>query len=210
MKASEKLAVYGTGAMGDADLLGVLVPGGAVVAARLLEQFGVLGLSRATPSELAAVPGVGPASASAIVAAFELSRRVARVELPCATALRSPADVGRYIRSLYGNEPQETFVVIGMDSRQRPRHVRVVGIGSLSHVDVHPREVYRSLIRAGIHSAILVHNHPSGSPEPSDADVQLTVRMVEVGKLVGIPVLDHLVVTRTEHVSLAGLGLLPT
>lgn len=100
-------------------------------------------------------------------------------------------------------------MVLGLDARQRVRLVREVAQGSLAHVDVHPREVFRPLVRAGMHSAILVHNHPSQDADPSEADIDLTHRLVEVGRLVGIPVLDHLVVTRTRSVSVAALGLMP-
>jgi DNA repair protein RadC len=88
--------------------------------------------------------------------------------------------------------------------------VRQIAVGSLAQVDVHPREVFRPLVRSGMHSVILVHNHPSGDVEPSDADLELTRRLSDVGRLVGIPVLDHLVVTRTDSISMATLGLLPT
>jgi DNA repair protein RadC len=96
----------------------------------------------------------------------------------------------------------------GLDARQRVRIVELVAIGSLSSVEVHPREVFRPLVRAGMHSVIAVHNHPSGDATPSEADLELTRRLADVGVLVGIPLLDHLVVTRQEVVSMAGLGLL--
>jgi DNA repair protein RadC len=86
--------------------------------------------------------------------------------------------------------------------------IRTIAMGSLASVQVHPREVFRPLVQAGMHAAILVHNHPSGEPDPSDADVELTHRMGEVGRVLGIPVLDHIVVTRASTVSLAELGLL--
>ncbi len=96
-----------------------------------------------------------------------------------------------------------------LNSRQRVIEAQVIGIGSLAQVDVHPRELFRPAIRLGAHSVIVAHNHPSGDPEPSDSDVQLTHRMAEAGLLVGIPVLDHVVVTPHDSVSLAQLGLVP-
>ena len=87
--------------------------------------------------------------------------------------------------------------------------VETVAIGSVSSVEVHPREVFRPMVRAGLHSVIAVHNHPSGDPSPSEADLELTRRLADVGVLLGIPLLDHLVVTATEVVSMAALGLLP-
>lgn len=208
----ERLMLYGAEALSDIELLAILLGGGWArhKALVLLESMGGLaGLERATPQELAAAPGIGPARATAICAAFELARRRAQVDVPWVPTLRRPSDVGEYVRALLGDAPQEVFLVLGLDARQRVRLVRKVAIGSLAQVDVHPREVFRPLVRAGMHSVILVHNHPSGEAEPSDADVDLTHRLAEVGRLVGIPVLDHLVVTRSDVVSLAALGLLP-
>lgn len=208
----ERMMLHGSDALTDVELVALLLGGGRSLerAALTLERTGgIAGLVTANAHELGAVPGLGSASATALCAAVELGRRVERLQLPYATALREPGDVARYVRATVGREPQEVFMVLGLDARQRVRLVRRVGVGSLAQVDVHPREVYRPLIRAGMHSAILVHNHPSGDPEPSEADVQLTFRMADVGRLVGIPVLDHLVVTADDSVSMAALGILP-
>lgn len=103
----------------------------------------------------------------------------------------------------------ECFVVLGLDARQRLLEARAVALGSLAQVEVHPREIFRSQLRLGAHSILVGHNHPSGDPEPSNADVELTRRLADVGRLIGIPVLDHVIVTEVEHVSFAQLGLLP-
>jgi DNA repair protein RadC len=175
----------------------------------LLQRFGgLLGLDGACAQELRRVVGVGDAGATALSAAFELGRRAAQIRLPYASPLRTPNDVSAYLRARIGHAEREEFVVLGLDARQRVRLVRQVAVGSLAQVDVHPREVFRPLVRSGMHSVILVHNHPSGDVEPSDADLELTRRLSEVGRLVGIPVLDHLVVTRTDSISMASLGLL--
>jgi len=208
----ERLALHGSEALSNLELVALLLGGGRSLerAASLLDEVGGLGgLVAASPHELGRASGVGQASATAVCAAVELGRRIALLELPYATALRQPSDVAEYVRALLGAAPQEVFVVLGLDARQRVRLVRRVGMGSLAHVDVHPREVYRPLVRAGMHAVILVHNHPSGDPDPSDADLELTRRLVEAGRLIGIPVLDHLVVTPYDSVSLSALGLIP-
>ena len=97
----------------------------------------------------------------------------------------------------------------GLDARQRVRLVREVALGTTAGVEVQPREVFRPLVRAASHSVLLVHNHPGGELRPSAADLKLTQRLVELGELLGIPVLDHLIVTDEGMCSLAGLGLLP-
>jgi DNA repair protein RadC len=207
----ERMLLFGREALGDVELLALVLGGGrAMQRAIVLHEAlgGLAGLDRACPHELRGVPGIGDAGATAVCAALELARRLALVDLPYATSVRGPDDVARYVRSVFGDAPQEVFAVLGLDARQRVRLVRRVAMGSIAQVDVHPREVFRPLVRAGMHAAILVHNHPSGEAEPSESDVELTRRLVEVGRVVGIAVLDHLIVTRTRAVSLAALGVL--
>ncbi|MEM6293001.1 MAG: DNA repair protein RadC [Myxococcota bacterium] len=207
----ERLALLGTDGLRDVELVALVLGGGRALprAAVVLDAVGGLRMLRgATQHELCQVDGLGEAGASALCAAFELGRRAARLEIPLGTPLRSPSDVGAYVRARLGDAPTEQFWVLGLDARQRVSRIECVAIGSLASVDVHPREVFRPLVRAGVHSLIAVHNHPSGDPTPSDADVELTRRLADVGALVGIPLLDHLVVTRTRAVSMAEMGLL--
>jgi DNA repair protein RadC len=206
----ERLLLYGREALSDVELVALVLGGGHALErgfTLLAALGGLVGIDRACPQELCRAPGVGVAGAAALAAACELSRRVAAADLPWAEPLRGPSDVAGYVRTRLGAAVQETFVVLGLDARQRVRLVRTVALGSLAQVDVHPREVFRPLVRAGMHSAIVVHNHPSGDAEPSAADIDLTRRLSEVGRLVGIPILDHLVVTAGAHASLAERGL---
>jgi DNA repair protein RadC len=206
------MMLYGREALADAELVALVLGGGRSMrrAVEVLERTGGLrGLASAGPHELVDIPGVGDAAATALVAAIELGRRIEQIDLPYATPMRGPDDVTRYLRALIGDAQQETFLVLGLDARQRVRLVRTVALGSVAQVDVHPREVFRPLVRAAMHSVVLVHNHPSGEPEPSHADLELTRRLAEVGRVVGIPVLDHLIVTRTRSLSLAALGAVP-
>ncbi|MBV1857791.1 MAG: DNA repair protein RadC [Nannocystaceae bacterium] len=208
----ERLFLHGPAALRDVELVALVLGGGRSLsrAVMVLQQLGGLrALRSATPLELLRGDGLGEAGASALCAAFELGRRAAQLELPLGTPLRTPSDVGAYVRARMGDAPSERFMILGLDARQRVRLVETVAIGSLSSVEVHPREVFRPLVRGGLHSVIAVHNHPSGDPSPSEADIELTRRLAEVGLLVGIPLLDHLVVTRSESVSMATLGLLP-
>lgn len=206
------MLLFGAAALGDVELVALVLGGGRGLwrALALLEHGGgVGGLARACPHELCEVPGIGVAGATAIAAAFELGRRAATVELPLAAAMRGPSDVETYARLSFGDAPQETFVALGLDARQRVRMVRTIAIGSVSQVDVHPREVFRPLVRAGMHSVVVVHNHPSGEPEPSQADIDLTHRLFQVGATLGIPLVDHVIVTRTRSLSFAARQLLP-
>lgn len=118
--------------------------------------------------------------------------------------VRSPCVGAAEIRRVCAEHPeQESFVVVALDSRQRVLYARVTALGSLAHVDVHPREVFRDAVRASAHSIVIGHNHPSGDPEPSAADRDLTRRMAAAGQLIGIPVLDHVIVTKLDHYSFA-------
>lgn len=205
----ERMMMFGREQLSEVELLALVLGGGHAVPrsmALLQEAGGLIGLDRASPQQLCRTPGVGLAGATAISAALELGRRVAQLELPYAQAVEGPSDVAHFLRASIGTADQEMFLVLGLDTRQRLQMVRTVAVGSLASVEVHPREVFRPLVQAGMHSVILVHNHPSGEPRPSDADVLLTHRMAGVGEMLGIPVLDHIIVTRDETASLAELG----
>lgn len=197
--------------MDDVELL-ALVLGGAhslLRAHRLMAHFGDVGeLARTPMADLARIEGMGNASASALSACFELGRRTLASTREFPEPFVNPDSVAEHLRAaLFGLE-REHFVVLGLDARQRLRLERVVAVGSLASVDVHPREVFRPLVHRGIHSAIIGHNHPSGSLEPSGADLDLTMRLAEAGRIVGIPVLDHIIVTDEGSTSLASLGLM--
>ena len=207
----ERLFLLGSASVSDVDLAALILGGGKARARamHLLHEVGGLsGLARMSPHELMAFHGIKLAGASALAAAVELSRRLPLAKLQQSAALHTATEVAGFIRSHLLGATQEHFVVVGLDARQRVKLVRTVAIGSLAQVDVHPRELFRPLVHAGAHSCVLAHNHPSGDPSPSAADLQLTRRMGEVGKLMGIPVLDHLIVAQDRAISLASLGIL--
>jgi len=209
----ERMLLFGAEPLADVELVALVLGGGRSLQRAMLvldDVGGVAGLARSTAHELKAVPGVGLAGAASLSAACELAVRIAAQRLPQADTVRGPGDVGRYAQARFGAQAQETFAVLGLDARQRVRMVRTVAVGSLAEVDVHPREAFRPLLAAGMHSVVLVHNHPSGEPEPSAADIELTRRLAAVGQLVGIPVVDHVVVAAGAWCSLGQLGLMPS
>jgi len=132
---------------------------------------------------------------------------IARLRAAEKGAVRRPNEAADTIRQHCSHE-QETFVALYLDARQRVLAAHVVAVGSLAEVEVHPREVFRDAVRICAHALVVGHNHPSGSPEPSTADIDLTSRLVECGRLLGIPVLDHIVVTHDDYRSLATEGVL--
>lgn len=175
------------------------------VAKRVIDAFPEgRGLEEATPATLERM-GATSTQARRVAAAFNVVRVCddnCQLEADQHT-LRDPADVVSLLRNAIGRQEQEYFAAILLDARQSVVDVLGVAVGSLSQVDVHPRELFREAVRRGAHSVILAHNHPSGDAHASQADIDLTQRMIEVGKLVGIPVLDHIIVTRKGSESLA-------
>ncbi len=208
----ERLLVLGASTLADVELLALVLGGGHATerATLLLRTLGGLsGVAKALPQELLRVPGIGEASAGSITAALELARRLGRLHLPYRQPLRDAQAFRRFARSALRGADQEVFMVIGLDARLRVQIVREVGLGTVAAVSVHPREIFRPLIRAGAHSTLLVHNHPSGDAKPSRSDLELTERLVDVGWLLGIPVLDHLIVSDKGDTSLVEAGMMP-
>jgi DNA repair protein RadC len=171
-------------------------------------------LARHSPAELARwacprwlrVPGIGLARAAALIAAFELGRRACDPAPPSAV-LRGPDDVLAQVRDLV-RARREHFVILLLNARHELQVRETVSIGSLNASIVHPREVFLPAITHSAANVILVHNHPSGDPEPSEEDLGITRRLVEVGELVGIAVLDHVIVAERGIVSLRARDLL--
>ncbi|MGB1701278.1 MAG: JAB domain-containing protein, partial [Nannocystaceae bacterium] len=184
-------------------------PHARVRARAVLDAAGGLGgMARLSVEELARIEGVGRASARVLAASVELCRRFVRAEIEGRPSVTCPADVARLVRAQLVGAMAEHFMAVGLNARHRVVMFEVIAVGSLGHVDVHPRELFRRAVSTGVHSMVLAHNHPSGSPSPSDADVALTRRMVEVGALLGIPVLDHVIVASGGDASLAALGMM--
>jgi DNA repair protein RadC len=196
----ERLLNHGVTMIGDEELLSVLLGTGvrdhpvlAVASALVKSAGGVAALSRASPRELSLITGVGAARAARIAAAFELGRRAAHAE-EHRTTLADPADVFDIVKPRVVGLAQELFIVIGIDIRNGVLDVVEVARGSVHAVEVHPREVFRPLVRMAAAGGVLVHNHPTGDPTPSHEDVALTRRLRAVGDVVGIPIVDHVVI----------------
>ncbi len=173
-------------------------------AREILLRRSLVELARATPMELALELGLDARSAERIAAAFALARKLERYRAPLRSRLRSPRAVWRLLRPRMIGLEQETFVVLLLDGRNRLQRIVTASTGSLTTSLVHPREVFRAAIREAAGAIIVAHNHPSGDPEPSAEDVAVTRRLFDVGELVGIPLLDHLVLGDRSFVSMRG------
>ena len=207
----EKLRVRGAAALTDAELLALVIGSGT---ARSSAMRACRRLARHSMSELAAWPisrwvrgqGLGSARAAALAAAFELGRRALEGR-PRRSPIRGPEDVQPYVRDLF-RARKEHFVVLLLNARHEMEARETVSIGSLNASIVHPREVFLPAILHSAASVVLVHNHPSGDPEPSEEDLSITRRLVQVGDLVGIGVLDHVIVAERGVVSLRSRQLI--
>ena len=176
----------------------------------LLDAFGELGrLAVATPGELAFRGRLPPAAALRLASAFALGRRTLERPWPRSAPVRSAADiVDRYVARLR-HLRHERFLTVLVDAKNRVLRDELVGDGGLSSVSVHPREAFGAALREGASGVVFVHNHPSGDPEPSPVDDDLTRRLLAVGELLGIRVLDHIVVGDGRYVSYRDRGIVP-
>jgi DNA repair protein RadC len=198
-------------ALTEAELLALVL--GTGTPGRSAQRLGRL-LARRRLKELAewpvrrwlAIQGVGPARAAALLSAFELGRRALETQ-SAARAVRGPEDVIAQVSDLR-RARREHFVVLLLNARHEIQCRETVSIGSLNASIVHPREVFLPAIVHSAASVVLVHNHPSGDPEPSEEDLAITRRLVEVGELVGISVLDHVIVASRGDVSFRSRRLL--
>lgn len=209
----EKLARAGTSALGDHELLAVVLGAGtrshnslALAHAVLARTGGLHGAVSASPDELCAIPGVGPARAAQIVAALELGRRTLLRDPSDRAQLRTPREVAAHLLPEYGARPVEQFGIVLLDTKHRLLKTLVLTVGTIDRSVVHPREVFREAAAARAAGIVLFHNHPSSDPTPSGDDILLTRRMVEAGTLMGIEILDHLILTATRYCSLRETG----
>ena len=214
----ERLSRLGVDALSDAELVALLLRtglgsgrGSALDQARgLLLAFGGLsGIARASVQELCKHPGVGPAKACGIAAAFAIAARARHEE---GRAPRAPVscseDVYRRLAARLEGKRAEEFWILLLDTKNTVlREVRI-SMGSLSSAQVHPREVFGVAVREGAASLILAHNHPSGDPEPSESDRQLTARLQDSAKLLGMRILDHVVIGQGRWESFSDRGWL--
>jgi len=188
--------------MGDADLISVLLGHGTKqhpvrqVAIDVLTAMGGLGsLARASPDDLINVSGVGTAQAARLVAAFTLGRRALEQSPGRVAKLAGPDAVWHRLLPRMKGLMQEVFMVVGINTRGVVIGEHEVARGTLSRVDVHPRDVFRPLVEMSAAAGVVAHNHPSGDLEPSEQDITLTIRLRAAGAVMGIPIVDHVVIT---------------
>jgi DNA repair protein RadC len=212
----EKLLARGAVALGDAELLALLLRTGLPgknalqLGQELLETFGgVAGLLHTSADDLKRIKGLGgTAKRAEIVAVLELARRALSEQLKEKPLFATPQAVREYLQLQLGSRPHEIFAVLFLDSQHRLIALEELFRGTLTQTSVYPREVVVRALALHAGSVVLAHNHPSGEPRPSRADEALTQTLKAALALVDVRVLDHFVVTGTQAVSMAELGLL--
>jgi len=210
----ERLVRYGAEALSTSELLAIILRVGSsrgsaiALGNELLSRFGSLkAIAKATVEELSTVAGMGTAKAAQIKAAFELGKRLATATDERPLVNRPELAAGLIMEEMRYHD-KEHFKALLLDTRNRCIAVRSVSIGSLNSNVAHPREVFHEAVSHSAAAMIVVHNHPSGDPTPSEEDKALTRRLVEAGKIMGIELLDHLVIGDGRWVSLKEKGLM--
>lgn len=211
----EKLLLRGAASLSDAELLAIIIRTGVRqdtaldLARKILSNEKSLGaMARMTAGELMRIRGIGKAKAVELIAAFELGRRSREERNGEKLILRSPDDVARYMMPLIRDRDTEGFYVLLLDAQNGLKRQVELTTGTLNASLVHPREVFKTAIDGLAASVIVVHNHPSGNPEPSREDIEVTRQLVEAGRITGIPVNDHLIIAGGSFTSFAERGLL--
>jgi DNA repair protein RadC len=205
----------GTGALSTVELLTILVGSGTrcasadQVARELVATFPHLRRLATRPlTELAAVEGVGAATAARLAAAFELARRLSRESRERGPMLATPRAVWRHLALELRDRERERFVALCLNARNELVREVVVSVGSLNASIVHPREVFKPALASSSAAIVIAHNHPSGDPAPSREDREVTRALAEAGRLLDIPLHDHVIVGADAYFSFRDAGLL--
>jgi len=211
----ERLIRQGPEALSDIELLAILVRTGAANASALTVATALMGrfqdlrsLMQASVEELNSIKGIGPAKAANIKAALEIGRRVSAAPAAARSSIKSPEDAAGLVMEEMRYLDREHFCALILNAKNHVMAKENISIGTLNSSSVHPRELFKAAIRRSAAAIILIHNHPSGDPAPSSEDLEVTAKLVEAGKIVGIQVLDHIIIGDNIFVSFKAKGLI--
>ena len=210
----ERLISQGPESVSSAELIAIILGSGMKgksvlqLSQEIIMHFGSLkGLAEATIEELRQIKGLGLIKAIQLKAAITLGLRASKQNTAVRYRIDSPKNGYHLLRNLLSTEKREVFYVILLDTKGYVITQEMISTGTLSSTLVHPREVFYPAIRNKAASVILAHNHPSGDPTPSQQDYQLTEKLIQAGKLIGIPIHDHLIIGNESFVSLRETGV---
>ncbi len=209
----ERLIRQGATSLSNQELIAILLRTGTKeqsvfhLSNELLKQFGMIQqLRHVTIEELMSVKGIGEAKAVQILAAIELGRRVLSKQEEERYTIRSPKDAASYMMTELSGLEQEHFVALFLNVKNEILHKQTIFIGGLNSSIVHPRELFKEAVKRAAASIIVMHNHPSGIPDPSPEDIEVTKRLVDAGRIIGIEVIDHIIIGNFNFVSLKEKG----
>lgn len=217
-RPQEKLLFAGPDGLSNAELLALVLRTGTSdkSAVQLAEEVlayassNIGELGKADVKELTGISGVGTAKACSIVAALELSKRLMSCRvMESSGRLTSCRDVGELLMKEMMYETREVFMSINLNTKLKVESKSIISIGSIDSTMAHPREVFAPAIKKGAAAVIVAHNHPSGDPEPSEEDVDVTLRLLEASRIVGIRLVDHVIVGRGSYTSMRDRGYIP-
>ncbi|NLI91983.1 MAG: DNA repair protein RadC [Peptococcaceae bacterium] len=215
LKPRERLHRFGAEVLSNKEVLAILLRIGSKgenvleLAERILEDAGgIKGLSKLSVFELEQIHGIGPAKAAQVKAALELGKRSVCSDPLARPVINSPGDVADLVMEEMRSLDREHFRIMLLSTRNSVLAISPVSVGSLNSSIVHPRECFKEAIRRNANTIILLHNHPSGDPAPSKEDLDITRRLAEGGRILGIEVLDHVIIGDKRFVSLKEQGII--
>lgn len=205
----EKAMQYGIEMLSNRELIALLLRSGTKtqsaleIADEVIQLTSSLGeIANLSMSELMGIKGIKCAKGLELLAAFELGKRIAFDKVLHKKQIEQPEDIMEWLNQEIGYVQQEHFVVMFLNQRNQIVNYKTLFIGTLTNASVHPREIFKEAMKQGCAKIICAHNHPSGDPNPSKADIELTRIIQQVGEMVAIPLVDHLVVAHNTYVSL--------
>lgn len=215
IRPRERLFEQGAASLSDAELIAIIIGTGAKeetslqLSQRILQEFENLGkIGRASLEELSKLRGIGRAKAAQLMASIEMGRRLSRVPSETRVSINRPDQLADILMAEMRYLDREHFRAVVLNTKNEILKILDISIGSLNSSIVHPRELYKTVLKHNGAALIVAHNHPSGDPEPSSEDIRLTKRLNEAGRILGIELLDHLILGDGRFVSLKERGII--
>lgn len=213
-KPREKLLSLGPSTLTDVELLAIVLRTGGIdksaieLSREVIEIFdGISNLMQTKAEELIKIPGMGPAKAAEILAVYEISRRLMRPSNQLGTKIKSPEDAFKTVSRELCFDTEEKLILISIDSRNRLISKDIISLGTINETIISAREIYKRALSRNAFSIIIAHNHPSGDTSPSTEDIEVTKVLFQTGKLMGIPLLDHIIINNNSFLSMKRLGI---
>jgi DNA repair protein RadC len=206
---NERLITYGAPKLSNPKLLSIVIGGNLDTAAEMLNKNEGLFLIDSEIPELTEFNGIGEAAASRLKAAMELSKRLLFVTPQYKSLIQSPKDAANLLQADIGFLDREAVRAINLNSANYVIAIDAVSIGGLASAPIHPREIFKAPLKRSAAGIVVVHNHPSGELKPSQQDLNETRRLAAVGELLGIPLFDHIIISRGKYFSLLEAGKMP-